>query len=359
MANKSGAIYWFQCGDLTCDDEYIRETSRTYGERFKEHLKETSPIHHHSINTGHPATQHNFQIIGSEGHGITRTIKESIYIRVNSPTLNRNIDKYSLHYIWDGVLLNTPGIKMKRHAQTIGHAQNTQPNSSTPLNQPNMSIPLRQPNTPCNFSMVLWSMLREHLCRSMCIEPPRMYIGCSISVFPQTWWSLAVDWWKLVYCQEMFCSRESTNYYLFSSCFVLLFSLCFFLFLFCFFHLVLFCPIPNSVSISTPIHFHDLVNSHWSGTFVSFLLISLQYTEPLQPGSLVATDLPNWHTESTSVSSISSTCYHDLPGDLSPVSKPPADQGQWWLQIHLMKGLKSTIMNSIDFTLLLQFHSTI
>ena len=40
MVSKSGAIYWFQCGDLTCDDEYIGETSRTFGERFKEHLKD-------------------------------------------------------------------------------------------------------------------------------------------------------------------------------------------------------------------------------------------------------------------------------------------------------------------------------
>ena len=32
MVNKSGAIYWFQCGDLTCNDEYIGETSRTFGE---------------------------------------------------------------------------------------------------------------------------------------------------------------------------------------------------------------------------------------------------------------------------------------------------------------------------------------
>ena len=27
--------------------------------------------------------------------------------------------------------------KIKRHVQAIGHAQNTQPNSPTPLNQPN------------------------------------------------------------------------------------------------------------------------------------------------------------------------------------------------------------------------------
>ena len=28
MVIKSGAVYWFQCGDLTCNDEYIGETSR-------------------------------------------------------------------------------------------------------------------------------------------------------------------------------------------------------------------------------------------------------------------------------------------------------------------------------------------
>ena len=39
MVNQSGAIYWYQCGDLSCDDDYIGETSRTFGERYKEHLK--------------------------------------------------------------------------------------------------------------------------------------------------------------------------------------------------------------------------------------------------------------------------------------------------------------------------------
>ena len=40
MENKGEAIYWFQCGDLACDEEYIGETSRTFREKFKEHLKE-------------------------------------------------------------------------------------------------------------------------------------------------------------------------------------------------------------------------------------------------------------------------------------------------------------------------------
>ena len=82
-------------GELTSDDEYIGETSRTFGERFKENLKEPSPIHHHSKNTGHPTSQGNFQIIGRERHDLARNIKESIFIRVNNLTLNRNIGKFN------------------------------------------------------------------------------------------------------------------------------------------------------------------------------------------------------------------------------------------------------------------------
>ena len=85
MISKSGAIYWFQCSDLTCYDEYIGESSRTYGERFKEHLKDSSPIHHHSNITGHPTSQNNFKIIGREGHGLARNIKESILLGLIIP----------------------------------------------------------------------------------------------------------------------------------------------------------------------------------------------------------------------------------------------------------------------------------
>ena len=45
---KSGAIYLYQCGELMCDEEYIGETSRTLGERYKEPEGTLS----------HPCTQH-------------------------------------------------------------------------------------------------------------------------------------------------------------------------------------------------------------------------------------------------------------------------------------------------------------
>ena len=108
--NKSGIIYSYQCPQLDCDEEYIGETSRTLGERRREHLKQPSPIHGHSQATGHPI-QNNFNIIGKGDWGQARTIKESAYIRVNNPTLNQNIGKYNLNHIWDRVLFNTPRLK--------------------------------------------------------------------------------------------------------------------------------------------------------------------------------------------------------------------------------------------------------
>ena len=48
--------------------------------------------------------------------------------------------------------------------------------------------------TPCTFLQILWSMLREHLCLNMHIEPPRTYIRHWISVLLQTWCSWTVGW---------------------------------------------------------------------------------------------------------------------------------------------------------------------
>ena len=44
---------------------------------------------------------------------LARNIKESIYIRVNNPSLNNNIGKFNLSHIWDRVLLNTKSLTLK------------------------------------------------------------------------------------------------------------------------------------------------------------------------------------------------------------------------------------------------------
>ena len=43
MLKKSGVIYSYKCGRVECDEEYIGESSRTFGERFMEHQKAPSP----------------------------------------------------------------------------------------------------------------------------------------------------------------------------------------------------------------------------------------------------------------------------------------------------------------------------
>ena len=101
---KSGVIYSYQCNSIACDEEYIGETARTLGERCKEHLKHPSLIHVHIQQTGQNIAHNSFNIIGREDWGQARTIKDSIYIRVNNPTLNQNIGKYNLSHIWDRVI---------------------------------------------------------------------------------------------------------------------------------------------------------------------------------------------------------------------------------------------------------------
>ena len=43
MMKKSGVIYSYKSGRVQCDEEYIGESSQTFGERFKEHQKAPPP----------------------------------------------------------------------------------------------------------------------------------------------------------------------------------------------------------------------------------------------------------------------------------------------------------------------------
>ena len=113
ITKKSGIIYRYKWNRVECDDEHIGESSRTFGEIFKGHLKVPSPIYDNSNITGYSTTIDNFHIVGWEDQNLIRTVNEAIYIRVNSPSLNKNIDKYHLPHIWDEVLLNISELKLK------------------------------------------------------------------------------------------------------------------------------------------------------------------------------------------------------------------------------------------------------
>ena len=81
--------------------EYIGETGRNCGDRYKEHLRAPSPIFNHSQASGHSIKLAKLSIVDRESQGITRTIKEAMYIGVNNPPLSRNFGRYQLpHKGW-------------------------------------------------------------------------------------------------------------------------------------------------------------------------------------------------------------------------------------------------------------------
>ena len=112
IMKKSGVIYRYKYNRVDCDEEYIGESSRVFGERFKENQKAPSPIFDHTNITAHNITIENFSIVGREDQNLKRAIKEALFIRVNNPSLNRNIGKFHLPHIWDEVLFNTSELKI-------------------------------------------------------------------------------------------------------------------------------------------------------------------------------------------------------------------------------------------------------
>ena len=68
------------------------------------------------------------------------TVKEAIYIRVNNPTLNRNIGKYNLNHIWDRVPFNTPGLKLDSSQNQSCIHSNGQAQTNLTNNQPQVAI---------------------------------------------------------------------------------------------------------------------------------------------------------------------------------------------------------------------------
>ena len=109
---KSGIIYNYKCPHTNCPQQYIGESVRTLGDRVKEHLRAPSPIHQYSSTTGDPISPECFTIVHRETQGVTRYIKEAMFIRINDSSYNRNIGKYQLPHIWDQILQPYNSIKV-------------------------------------------------------------------------------------------------------------------------------------------------------------------------------------------------------------------------------------------------------
>ena len=105
MCQKRGVFYHYKCSHMECPEQYIGESVRTFGDRFREHPRAPSPIHLHRPQE--QVDMEYFTITDRKAWGATRTIKEAIYIRVNDCSLNINLGKYNLVHLWEEVLKDT------------------------------------------------------------------------------------------------------------------------------------------------------------------------------------------------------------------------------------------------------------
>ena len=104
---------------MDCEEEYIKDSGKTLGDRLKEHLRPTLPICQHSHATGYPINVDCFSILGREAHGVMGTIKEAMIIHRNGPSLNWDLGTYQLPHIWDEVLLVTLSLHLRSPIATI------------------------------------------------------------------------------------------------------------------------------------------------------------------------------------------------------------------------------------------------
>ena len=116
---KSRVIYRYKCDRLESDEEYIGQSARTFGERYKEHLRTLPP----SMTMPIPWviipgwTTSPFWV--GEAHNFARTIKKAMYIRINDPFLKRNVGKCQLSHIWDEVLFSIPALHLSYSLQQL------------------------------------------------------------------------------------------------------------------------------------------------------------------------------------------------------------------------------------------------
>ena len=115
-SQKKDVVYHWECQADSCNSSYIEETSRSLGERVKEHSKlSTSAILKHCTDFHHPLPSiKNFSIIDKDSSQITQETKEAIHIQRLDPNLNRNIGKMSILHCFDPLIATKP-----KHPQVV------------------------------------------------------------------------------------------------------------------------------------------------------------------------------------------------------------------------------------------------
>ena len=109
---RSHLVYGIKCGGAGCHESYVGETQQALRKRMYQHTKpsakeeQNSAVYNHLKATGHAFDlKDNVTILDSEESWVRRGVKEAIWERVESPSLNRRGGlRHSLSHTWDRAL---------------------------------------------------------------------------------------------------------------------------------------------------------------------------------------------------------------------------------------------------------------
>ena len=150
----NGVVYYHACAGINnaaCNDSYVGETARAANARNTEHFStsQSSPglfksaIMQHAADAQHHFRKSDKKILARDSNWHSRGIRESIYIRGLSPTLNRNDGRHTLPNCYNSLIKQA--IKKPEPPQTHQPKEprlnTTKHGPSRPRQQENETLP--------------------------------------------------------------------------------------------------------------------------------------------------------------------------------------------------------------------------
>ena len=106
---RSNVVYGYKCPADNCTETYIGETKQAFQSRMAQHRRPAyrdqldSAIYKHISTSGHSFENTDVQILDKEVRWHERGVKESIYERIEKPTLTTKL-RFNLSHVWDPAL---------------------------------------------------------------------------------------------------------------------------------------------------------------------------------------------------------------------------------------------------------------
>ena len=133
LEDNSGVIYKIPCA--SCDAAYVGETARNFGVRLKEHKKDVdaissnrpftraerkasqsefnkSAVTDHAVKNNHVIDWENVSLLDRESIDYRRKIRESIWIKQTTNSMNREEGSYRVSPIYNVLFSTPPGGKI-------------------------------------------------------------------------------------------------------------------------------------------------------------------------------------------------------------------------------------------------------